>query len=79
MHDEHDGGPPERPEHPSPIPAAFGPRGQDEGARLIALTSEVAQRLRGACRGMPPAAFDALVREIALTKWRWEVRHRHGG
>jgi hypothetical protein len=80
MHDEHDGGAPERgPDHPSRRPPAFGPQGPAEGARLIAITDEVARRLRGACRGMPPAAFDALVREIAFTKWRWEARHRHGG
>jgi hypothetical protein len=78
MHDEHDVGPPERADRPSRVPPAVGPKSADEGARLIALTSEVARRLQGACRGMSPAAFDALVREIALTKWRWEVRRRYG-
>jgi hypothetical protein len=42
------------------------------------MTDEVARRLRGACLGMPPAAFDALVREIALTRWRWDARRRRG-
>jgi hypothetical protein len=78
MHDEHDGGLPERANRSPRAATASGPRGTDDGARLTALTSEVARRLQGACRGMPPAAFDALVREIALTKWRWESRRGYG-
>ena len=78
MHDEHDGRAADRaPDHRSPI--THGPQGPDETARLIATTDEIARRLRGACRGMPPAAFDALVREIALTRWRWDARRRRGG
>ena len=78
MHDEHDGRQPDRaPGDRAPI--THGPRGSDETDRLIAITDDVARRLQGACRGMPPAAFDALVREIAFTRWRWDVRRRRGG
>jgi hypothetical protein len=77
MQDEHDGRAADRaPDHRWPITP--GPQGPDETARLIAMTDEVARRLRGACLGMPPAAFDALVREIALTRWRWDARRRRG-
>ena len=78
MHDEHDGWARERaPGDRSPI--THGPQGPDETARLIALTDDVARRLQGACRGIAPGAFDALVREIAFTRWRWDQRRRHGG
>jgi hypothetical protein len=77
MHDEHDGRTPNRaPDHRSPI--THGPQGSDETAHLIAMTDDVARRLQGACRGMSPAAFNALVREIAFTRWRWDQRRRHG-
>ena len=78
MYDEHDGRTSGRaPDHRSPI--THGPQGPDETARLIAMTDDVARRLQGACRGMSPAAFDALVREIAFTRWRWDQRNRRGG
>lgn len=77
MYDEHDGRASDRaPEPRSPI--THGPQGPDETARLIAITDDVARRLQGACRGMSPVAFDALVREIAFTRWRWDQRRRRG-
>ncbi len=78
MYDEHDSRTSSRaPDHRSP--STHGPQGPDETARLIAMTDDVARRLQGACRSMSPAAFDALVREIAFTRWRWDQRNRRGG
>ena len=39
--------------------------------RLARLTDDIAARLRPACAAMPPAAFDALVEDIARLKLRW--------
>ena len=39
--------------------------------RLARLTVDIAARLRPVCAGMPPAAFDALVADIARLKLRW--------
>jgi hypothetical protein len=78
MYDEHDGRTSDRAANPR-SPITHGPQGPDETARLIATTDDVARRLQGACRNMSPAAFDALVREIAFTRWRWDQQRRRGG
>ena len=41
-------------------------------ARLTALADEIRQQLRGAKSNLPPSVFSAVVRELALLKWRWE-------
>jgi hypothetical protein len=41
------------------------------GVRLARLTADIATRLLPVCAAMPPAAFDALVEDIARLKLRW--------
>lgn len=42
--------------------------------RLARLVTEVGARLRPVCSAMPPAEFDALVRDIARMKLRWSAQ-----
>lgn len=43
--------------------------------RVVALMREMAERLRGTCAGMDPAAFDRLVRDLARMKISWVDRY----
>ena len=43
-------------------------------ARLARLVAEIGARLRPVCSAMPPAEFDALVRDIARMKLRWSAQ-----
>ena len=75
---------PEPPSPPPPMPTLqVDPRmsptlpvrpGPGDDPRLAPLVEDVARRLRTVCAGMAPAAFDALVLDIARFHLRWEDR-----
>ena len=60
--------------HPSFPVTSSVTRHVEPEVRLARLTADVAARLRPVCGAMPPAEFDALVRDIALMKLRWSAR-----
>lgn len=45
---------------------------RDEAARLRALMDEIAHRLHDVADAMSPRGFEAMVRELARTKMRWD-------
>ena len=52
-------------------PPSYTPESDDQ---YIALYEDVASRLRTVCAEMPANDFNALVRDICLTKLRWAAR-----
>ena len=57
--------------------AAAGPDPATADARLSALATSLATRLRGVCADWDAGEFDALVQRIARTKLRWADREHH--
>jgi hypothetical protein len=61
-------------------PRAVSPLSTDAGrqARLNELVSDISARLRSACVSLSEAEFNALIRQIAETTLKYEVREEGG-
>jgi hypothetical protein len=63
--------------HPSPVAPDPGAATSRPAESIEALLAGVADRLRPACRPMPPAALDALVESVVLDAVRFALRWAH--
>ena len=66
--------PPPPPRTPPAHAGAHAGAHTEPEVRLARLVAEVGARLRPVCGAMPPAEFDALVRDIARMKLRWSAQ-----